>query len=126
MHLIRRREAVTAYEYGCDLQRLYPWEGVVDTFWGAAIAHVQPGECTTPHAHDESETFVILSGSGTLCIDDESERLEAGDVAYIPKNASHCFKNESADTELSFLTIFWDSPESMQKIRAALLLNGNA
>lgn len=117
MDVIVRKNAVQNYEYGCDLQRLYPWEGVTDPFWGSAMASVRPGEATTPHDHNEKETFIVLSGKGKLFIDDESHEMNFGDVAYIPENSHHWFENLSSEEPLVFLSIFWDSPESIERIR---------
>ena len=106
------RNAVQAYEYGCDLRRLYPWPGVADPLWGSAIASVRPGERTTPHSHDEHETFVVLSGSGVIEVDQESAPVTAGDVIYLAPNSHHTMKNTSQTERLDFIPIFWGSPEA--------------
>ncbi|MCM2442301.1 cupin domain-containing protein [Agrobacterium vitis] len=107
------REAQTKYEYGCDLRRLYPWNEVTDPeFWGSAIASVRPGEATTPHSHDEEETFIILSGAGSITVDDESSDIAQGDVIYLPRHSHHTVLNHSDADPLVFLTIFWGSPEA--------------
>lgn len=114
----RAREARSAYEYGCDLRRVYPWDGVADpTFWGAAIASVRPGEATSPHSHDEEETFLIMSGRGVITVDGEREEVEAGDVIYLPRGSTHTLANASNDERLDFLTIFWGSPEARRAVR---------
>jgi mannose-6-phosphate isomerase-like protein (cupin superfamily) len=123
MNIQRARSAHAKYEYGCDLRRLYPWAGVANPFWGAAIASVRVGEKTSLHGHDESETFLVLSGQGRLTIDGESEVLEQGDIVFIPKGAQHEFENLSPTATLDFLTIFWDSPEARQAIATKLANN---
>jgi mannose-6-phosphate isomerase-like protein (cupin superfamily) len=122
MHIKRFSSAPTRYEYGCDLQRVYPWEGVANPLWGAAIASVRPGETTTPDQHDESETFVIICGRGAMHIGAEREILETGDVVYIPKNEPHRIQNLSDTAPLVFISIFWDSPQALQRQREMVLV----
>jgi mannose-6-phosphate isomerase-like protein (cupin superfamily) len=85
-------------------------------FWGSAIASVRIGEATTPHSHDEEETFVIMSGIGTISVDGETENVGAGDVVYLPRNSIHCISNDSEAEELVFLTLFWGSPEARNEM----------
>ena len=114
----RETEAETAYEYGCDLRRLYPWKEVADpVYWGAAIGSVRAGETTTPHDHDEEETFVIFSGQGTITVNGESSGVAAGDVIYLPRASRHMLKNSSPTEPLRFLTIYWGSPEAIEAMR---------
>jgi mannose-6-phosphate isomerase-like protein (cupin superfamily) len=120
MQIQRAADAAPKYEYGCDLRRLYPWTGVAGPGWGSAIASVRPGECTTPHAHDELETFLVLEGSGRMEIEDEHEVLHRGDVVLIPKDREHRFQNLSDRDPLVFLTIFWDSPEARARLSDVL------
>jgi mannose-6-phosphate isomerase-like protein (cupin superfamily) len=120
MKISRYRDANTSYEYGCDLRRLYPWKDVADTFWGSAVASVRPGEATTPHSHDEDETFIIMRGAGEITVDGVSERIRYGDVVYLPRNSRHTIRNVSGVDTLDFITIFWGSPEAEQRMRAAL------
>jgi mannose-6-phosphate isomerase-like protein (cupin superfamily) len=120
MHVQKAKSAAVKFEYGCDLRRLYPWKGVADPAWGSVIASVRPGEATTPHAHDESETFIVLSGRGRIEVGAENEELEIGDVVLIPKNSQHQFHNLSEHEPLVFISIFWDSPEAREKTHARL------
>lgn len=120
MHIKRAASTPSAYEYGCDLRRLYPWKGVAEPFWGAGHASVRAGERTTVDQHDESETFIVLRGQGRMVIDDESAILEEGDVVFIPKGSVHYIENTSHSDVLTFLSIFWDAPEARAKIREKL------
>lgn len=120
MDIQRAKDAVAKYEYGCDLRRLYPWPGVASPVWGSALASVRPGEATEPHAHDECETFIVLSGHGRMEIDDEAAVLDDGDVVFIPRHRTHCFRNVSDRDPLVFLSIFWDSPEARERMKALI------
>jgi mannose-6-phosphate isomerase-like protein (cupin superfamily) len=119
----RRGDAEVKYEYGCDLRRIYPWGGVASPVWGTAIASVRPGESTHPHAHDEFETFLVLSGNGEMFIEAESQELSTGDVVFIPKDKQHRFANLSQEEPLVFLSIWWDSPEARERM-AELVATG--
>ncbi|MBB4233344.1 cupin domain-containing protein [Rhizobium mongolense] len=112
MRIARSKDATTAYEYGCDLRRLYPWANVSDPLWGSAVCSVRPGEATHPHSHDEDETFIITSGQGLMSVDDETEPVGKGDVIFLPRNCRHTIQNASNIEPLEFLTIWWGSPEA--------------
>jgi mannose-6-phosphate isomerase-like protein (cupin superfamily) len=118
MHVSFARDARPTYEYGCDLRRLYPWDGVSNPLWGSAIATVRPGESTTPHSHDEEETFVVISGTGMMQIADEQAEVGPGDVIYLPRNTHHTIVNRSDSEVLQFITIFWGSPEANERMIA--------
>jgi methionyl-tRNA synthetase len=120
MYIQYKSQSASRYEYGCDLRRLFPWKGVVTPSWGSCIASIRPGEATTPHSHDEFETFLVLSGSGHMTIEDETALLQEGDVVYIEKKRTHHFANASIYEPLVFLSIFWDSPEARQRLRKVL------
>jgi len=118
MNIQKFSEAVSSYEYGCDLRRVYPWKDVAQPLWGSAIASVRPGEATTPHEHDEEETFFIIQGAGVMSIDGEAEDVTAGDVIYLPRHSRHTLRNSSATDQLVFITIFWGSPEADARMAA--------
>lgn len=120
MHVQYKSQSTSTYEYGCDLRRLFPWKGVVEPSWGCCIASVRPGESTTPHSHDELETFLVLSGSGQMCIEEETAQMQEGDFVVIEKNKMHRFYNASATEALVFLSIFWDSLEARERLREVL------
>jgi mannose-6-phosphate isomerase-like protein (cupin superfamily) len=119
--ILRSSEATAAYEYGCDLRRLFPWPGVVNPLWGSAIASVRPEEATDPHSHDEEETFIILSGVGEITVDGEVETVRRGDVIYLPRNSYHTIRNTCTSSFLEFLTIFWGSPEANTRMQNLVL-----
>ncbi|SNR74661.1 Cupin domain-containing protein [Puniceibacterium sediminis] len=89
-------------------------------YWGAAIASVRVSESTTPHSHDEDETFFIMSGNGRIDVDGENTPVAAGDVIFLPRGSTHTIANENAVEPLVFLTVFWASPEAKGALRRAL------
>ena len=121
IQISREQDAVTSYEYGCDLRRVFPWSGICDpVYWGGAIANVRPGEATTWDCHDEMETFVLISGEGVMEIGEEAEPVTACDVILIPRNSRHRIRNASDRLPLKFMSIYWDSPEARRAILQSL------
>jgi mannose-6-phosphate isomerase-like protein (cupin superfamily) len=116
VHVQYAKEGKSRYEYGCDLRRLYPWNGVADPLWGSAIASVRPGERTTPHDHDEEETFLILAGRGLITVDGEEAEVGVGDLIFLPRGSHHTIRNLSQSERLDFLTIYWGSPEANERM----------
>lgn len=57
---------------------------------------------TPRHSHDWEHENYIIEGEGRLWLDDKWNEIKAGDVAYIPPNASHQFEN-TGDTTLILL-----------------------
>ena len=50
------------------------------------------------HVHPNAEELVIITqGSGTITIDGETIAVTVGDVAYIPPDAQHELRNDSAE-----------------------------
>lgn len=110
MYLRTEASDVRTDEYGGSFRRLYPWDGVATPPWGGAILTVSPGERSTPHSHDEEETFIFLEGTGRMHVDDETRDVGPGDVVYLPRFSTHCVVNDS-DRPVSFLCVWWGAPE---------------
>lgn len=106
-----QREAVIQNEDGYTVRRLYPWRGRVESPWGSAWIVIQPGMYSTPHWHDEEETFLILSGTGEMVVDGETKRVAKGDVIYLPRFSTHTLKNSDASEDLEMLCIWWGGNE---------------
>ena len=100
-------EARISDEYGGEFRRLYPWPNIVDTPWGSAWMVITPGTGSTPHSHDENETFIILSGRGEMTVNDEVRVVEKGDVVYLPPFSRHTLRNLSEIKNLEMLCIWW-------------------
>ncbi len=61
--------------------------------YSLAHATVKPDETTKPHTLKTSEVYYILEGEGKMHIDNESERVKAGQAIYIPPNSKQLIKN---------------------------------
>lgn len=100
------------FEYNCDLRRLLPWSGLVDTKrsiteFGVIWVKVQPGTAVDEHYHDEEEAFLITSGRATLHLEGKQTNLSQGDVVYIPRNWRHQLINDGT-ADFTFIDIYWD------------------
>ena len=63
-----------------------------------------PGSQQPLHSHANSEqVYVIVSGQGTMLIDDEEQTVGPGDTIFIPPGSRHAIRNDSG-TELVFAT----------------------
>jgi mannose-6-phosphate isomerase-like protein (cupin superfamily) len=59
-----------------------------------AFATVEPGGGPPKHVHErEDETYVVLSGSVEVTIDDRVETLGAGDCVFLPPAIPHRIHN---------------------------------
>lgn len=66
---------------------------------------LHPGHSIGMHPHDgESETYYILSGSGTYSDNDEEYRVSAGDVLYCGDGSTHGIAN-TGDDDLVFIAL---------------------
>jgi oxalate decarboxylase/phosphoglucose isomerase-like protein (cupin superfamily) len=111
LHIRKACTDVSKSEYGGDFRRIYPWAGVSTPPWGSAWMTIAAGEASNPHNHDEDETFIIVSGTGIMTVDDESQPVGKGDVIYLPRFSQHHLQNTSAVESLEFLTVWWGAPE---------------
>lgn len=67
------------------------------------ITDVDPNESQFHHSHKQSQCYYILSGTGRMTVDDQTEEVKVGDAVYIPSNATHGIKNIGQKT-LTYLT----------------------
>ncbi len=83
---------------------LHPQKANLKTNYSLAQAVVSPGKITRPHKLRSTEVYYILEGEGLMHIDDESEKVSAGYVVYIPPQASQYIEN-TGNCDLKFLCI---------------------
>jgi mannose-6-phosphate isomerase-like protein (cupin superfamily) len=107
----------TVFQHGVTLRRLYPNRQVDPIWWGCAIASVAPNSEKTPHAHDEHESYLVLSGQGIACINGEETRMSAGDVLYISPFAKHSIRNEDPSVSLEYLATWWGGADAQERMR---------
>ena len=54
-----------------------------------AIVYINPGEEIVLHSHPEEELYYIISGTGTVTLDDEDYPIGPGTAVYIAGNRVH-------------------------------------
>ena len=76
---------------------------------GAGWGVVAPGGASDAHQHDETETFVIVAGTGVLRIDGREYPALPGTVVQFEAFETHVIRN-TGDTDLLFTTFYWRDP----------------
>lgn len=56
-----------------------------------------PGVTIGVHAHDDEEYYYILSGRGTMILDDEEIAVGPGDIAAVYPGGSHGLANDGGE-----------------------------
>ncbi|MDR3592328.1 MAG: cupin domain-containing protein [Negativicutes bacterium] len=64
---------------------------------GTSMCYLNPGEEVVPHRHEYEEVYFILSGEGTMVLEDQTIRLEKNLSVYVPANALHGQKNDGEE-----------------------------
>ncbi|OLE28721.1 MAG: methionine--tRNA ligase [Actinobacteria bacterium 13_1_20CM_3_71_11] len=77
---------------------------------GAGWGRVVPGGRSDAHQHDETETFVIVKGTGELVVDGRRQPVYPGVVAQFEPFETHVIEN-TGDEDLLFATLYWRDPE---------------
>jgi methionyl-tRNA synthetase len=77
---------------------------------GAGWGRVPAGSRSDPHQHDETETFVIVRGTGDLIVDERRQAVGPGVVAQFEPFETHVIEN-TGEQELLFATLYWRDPE---------------
>ncbi|MFC6987373.1 class I tRNA ligase family protein [Streptomyces cirratus] len=81
--------------------------GVEGLGTGAGWGRVAPGRAADRHQHDETELFVIVSGSGEFVLDSgERHPAEPGTVVLFEPFETHVLANTGAN-DLVFFTQYW-------------------
>nr|WP_319494749.1 cupin domain-containing protein [uncultured Desulfobacter sp.] len=84
---------------------------------GSANVHIVSVTKGKEHVHRAyEETYYVLSGTGTICLDGETWEIRPGAVVYIPAQMPHSLESTSPDP-LVFI-IFGTPPMSIDDDRA--------
>jgi len=62
-----------------------------------AIASLAPGKEIEAHVDPMEEIYFVLTGSGKMCVDDDSRQVGPGDATWIPAGSSHSLLNNGKD-----------------------------
>ena len=105
--LVQKLQACAEFIAGDGTQLrelLHPDKQPIELRYSLAHAIVPVGQTSIPHALKTSEVYYILSGTGEMHIDNETQVLEPGDAVYIPPNAKQFIHNSGTES-LVFICI---------------------
>jgi mannose-6-phosphate isomerase-like protein (cupin superfamily) len=105
--LVQKLQACAEFIAGDGTQLrelLHPDKQPIELRYSLAHAIVPVGQTSIPHALKTSEVYYILSGTGEMHIDNETQVLEPGDAVYIPPNAKQFIRNSGTES-LVFICI---------------------
>jgi quercetin dioxygenase-like cupin family protein len=63
---------------------------------GSSLLEVPPGHLLPLHTDSAEETIVVIAGTASVTVGDESAELKAGDMALVPKDVPHEVRNTGA------------------------------
>jgi mannose-6-phosphate isomerase-like protein (cupin superfamily) len=67
------------------------------------IVTLEPNGGQVPwHNHEQEEIYMVLEGTGEICVGSERQKIHSGQTVYIPSNEFHQLTNIS-DTPLKFV-----------------------
>ena len=73
------------------------------------------GDGPPAHHHDRyDEAFYVLEGEMEFCVDDVTDRVTAGSMAFVARGATHSFRNPSAEPARMLVVT---TPEAVDLIR---------
>lgn len=98
--LVQKLKACTEFIAGDGTQLrelLHPDKQPIELRYSLAHAIVPVGQTSIPHSLKTSEVYYILSGTGEMHRDNETQVLEPGDAVYIPPNAKQFIRNSGTE-----------------------------
>ena len=101
---LKKCKEITAGDNSTLRELLNPLKENLKIGYSLAHAIVKPGGITLAHSLKSTEVYYILEGEGEMYIDDEKEKVSAGQAIYIPPNSVQRIKNIGR-SDLVFLCI---------------------
>lgn len=86
-----------AGDYTILRELLHPDKQSLALRYSLAHATLPVGQTSQLHSLSTSEVYYILSGTGEMHIDDETQTVESGDAVYIPPNARQFIRNSGIE-----------------------------
>jgi mannose-6-phosphate isomerase-like protein (cupin superfamily) len=68
-----------------------------------AIANLAPGRDIEAHVDPMEEIYFVLTGSGTMHVDEDSRKVGPGDATWIPTGSSHSLLNNGDEDLVIFV-----------------------
>lgn len=72
---------------------------------------IEPGVLSTLDVHNVRESWLMVSGEGTLIYDKVEIEVKKGDFLYFDSNKTHQIKNTGTEQILIY-SIYWDPNEN--------------
>lgn len=72
--------------------------------YSIAYAYVEPGGKTLNHYLEQTEVYYIISGQGTMYLNDEAHTVQAGSCYLIPPKTNQWLRNDG-ETRIEFLVM---------------------
>ena len=94
--LVKKLNACTEFIAGDNTrlrELLHPDKQPLALRYSLAHATLPVGQTSQSHSLKTSEVYYILSGTGEMHIEDETQLVEPGDAVYIPPNARRFIHN---------------------------------
>ena len=57
------------------------------------VTDIEPDGMQFVHSHEQEQCYYIISGTGLMIIEGQSEEVEEGDAVFIPSNSKHGIRN---------------------------------
>lgn len=90
---------------GCQIREwLHPDNDAIDLPYSVAMAVVSVGQHSYKHVLEQTEVYLITSGTGLMHIDDEQRLVGKGDSVLIPGRCVQWIEN-TGDVPLEFLAL---------------------
>jgi quercetin dioxygenase-like cupin family protein len=80
---------------------------------GGMICRIEPGEATDADFHNQSELFVVVTGTGSVIAAGETTAIDTGEIFTLPRKVEHVIKN-TGSTVLTFVSVWWPRTELEQ------------
>ncbi|MFD2421780.1 class I tRNA ligase family protein [Amycolatopsis pigmentata] len=113
MNISTFSEEALSKSFGIDTSAVDPG-AVAEIGVGAAWGRVAPGVRSLTHQHDETETWVIVTGAGELTVDGEQYPVGARSVVRFDPFETHYVTN-TGETDLLLVSFFWrDGPRAAE------------
>ena len=58
---------------------------------------IYPGGTVPRHSHQQEEVYFIVSGEGSIAVDEEIRNVQTGDCIYLKPKSVHLLKNTSTE-----------------------------
>ena len=86
-----------------DLFKKVNYEAPFDGILGI----LEKGKRSEPHAHHETEIFILINGTGRIGNKTKSEKMVKGNVYFSPPFENHWLENEGEE-DMLFISMWWN------------------